>query len=187
MTRWILGEFRTAESMVAALRRLRASGFADLDSHSPFPVEGVDEALALPTSWVPYYTLLGGLLGMLTGYVMQWWCNGVDYPINVGNRPPLHWNQFWLPTTIPVTFELAVLFASFGAFFGQFWANRLPQPYHPVFESEAFRGATLDRFYVSVATGDAEHEEEEIERILNAEACERISVVVTSDGTTREK
>src|SRR5438132_1550299 len=127
--RFVLGEFATPERMVEGARSLRAHGHQGVDTYSPFPVEDVDEALRLPRSRVPLICLLGGITGALTGYLMQWWCNGVDYPLNVGNRPPLGPASLWLPNAIPITFELGVLFGSFGAFFGLLAILRFPRPY----------------------------------------------------------
>jgi hypothetical protein len=149
MRRFVLGEFATGEQMVAAAAALREAGHVDLDSYSPFPVHGADEALGLRRSWIPLIVLCCGLLGAATGYSLQYYCNVWDYPINVAGRP-LHSP----PTYIPVVFELAVLFGSLGAFLGTWALAGLPRPHHPVFELEAFRSATIDRFWISLRTTD---------------------------------
>jgi hypothetical protein len=177
MSTFVLAEFATPERMLDAARRVREAGFSNVDTHSPYPVEGTAEALALPKSQVPLFTLIGGVTGALTGYLMQWWCNGVDYPIVVGNRPPLSYATWWLPNNIPITFELGVLFGSFAAFFGFFFTNRLPRPYHPVFDLESFRTATVDRFWVSVATEDPAREQADITAHLEAAGAARVAVV----------
>ena len=71
--------------------------------------------------------------------------NAFDFPINVANRPPHS-----PPTQIPITFELAVLLGASSAFFGLFALLRLPEPYHPVFEAESFRRASIDSFFLSL-------------------------------------
>ena len=107
MALFVLGEFERGEGMVSAIHRLRALGYRDIDGHCPYPVEGMAEALDLAPSLVPRFVLIGGLLGATFGYLMMYWCNVVDYPINVGGRP-LH----SYPAFIPITFELAILFGS---------------------------------------------------------------------------
>jgi Protein of unknown function (DUF3341) len=150
MRRFVLGEFAEPQDCVSAARALREQGVAGLDAYSPYPLHGIDEALALPPSKVPLVALTGGVLGALGGYVLQWWMNGVNYPINVGNRPP---HGFW--TNIPITFESGILLAVLSIFFGSIFVFfRLPRTYHPVFESEQFRTASLDRFWISAETED---------------------------------
>ena len=152
MRRFVLGEFSKPEACVEAARTLHAQGVVGLDAYSPYPLHGIDEALELPPSKVPLVALTGGLLGLIGGYAMQWWMNGVDYPINVGNRPP---HGFW--TNIPITFECGILLAVLSIFFSSvFGFFQLPRTYHPVFESEQFRTASLDRFWISAETEDEE-------------------------------
>jgi hypothetical protein len=148
MSTYVLGEFRHSGPMITALRALRESGEKELDAYSPYPLHGTSEALGLTRSRVPALALTGGLLGAFTGYGMQWWMNAVDYPINVGGRP-LHSAPSW----VPITFELGVLFASFFIFFGSLGLFGFPRPYHPVFEAEEFRRASVGTFWVSVDLG----------------------------------
>ena len=141
---YVLAEFKDPRALLAAARRLRELGHRRLDAHSPYPLQGVDEALGLRPSIVPLIALVGGVLGAFTGYVMQWWMNAVDFPINVGNRPPHS-----PPTNIPITFEMGVLFAAVCLVIGLFSLAGFPRPYHPVFEVEAFRTASIDALWLS--------------------------------------
>lgn len=142
---WVMAEFATPDALVDATRQMREKGFQGMDTYSPYPLHGGSEALGLPPSRVPFIALCGGLTGVVTALAMQTWMNSVDYPINVGGRPILS-----LPAWVPITFELGVLFAAFGIFFGLLGLSRLPQPYHPVFESEAFRSASTHGYWLSV-------------------------------------
>ena len=152
MTRtWILGQFANPEALVGAARKLRELGHTELDTYSPYPVEGIEDAIGLRRSRVPLICLIGGLTGASGGFLMQWYLNAVNWPINVGGRPP-----FAAPSFIPVTFELGVLLGSFAAFFGLFAILGLPRPHHPVFEVEAFRSASQDGFWLSVCSRAAE-------------------------------
>ena len=173
MRRFVLGEFSQPEACVEAARLLHAQGIPGLDAYSPYPLHGIDEALELPPSKVPLVALIGGLLGLLGGYAMLWWMNGVDYPINVGNRPP---HGFW--TNIPITFECGILLAVLSIFFSSiFGFFQLPRTYHPVFESEQFRTASLDRFWISVETEDEAKVEGLLEQ-LRAVGAKRIHTVL---------
>lgn len=149
MTRRILIELGTPEALVPVIARLRALGFRELDAHTPWPVKGVEEALGLPRSPVARRTLIAGLLGALTAYLIQWWTNAVDYPLDVGGRP-----AHAAPAFVLITFETTVLFAGITAFLSVFRLSRLPRFWNPLTEVDAFRSATIDRFWISVA--DAE-------------------------------
>jgi hypothetical protein len=149
---YVLGEFEDDRALLAAARALRAQGRASLDLHTPYPIHGAEEALGLRRSTVPIVTLVAGITGALTGYLLQWYTVGFDWPLNVGNRPPHS-----PPAFIPVTFELGVLFAALSIFFGLLFAYfRFPRLYHPVFEVEAFRNASIDGMWLSAEVPDPE-------------------------------
>ena len=148
---YVLAEFRDDRALLAAARRLRALGHQRLDAYSPYPVHGIDEALGLEKSRIPLIALVGGVTGAVGGYVMQWWMNGVDFVINVGNRLPHS-----PPTNIPITFETGVLLASLSIVLGLFALCGFPRTYHPVFEVEAFRTASVDALWLSAEVSGAE-------------------------------
>jgi hypothetical protein len=175
MRRFVLGEFSEPAACVAAARKLREGGVSGLDAYSPYPLHGIDEALELPRSKVPLVALTGGVLGALGGYTLQWWMNAVDYPINVGNRPQ---HGFW--TNIPITFESGVLIAVLSIFFGSIFVFfGLPRTYHPVFESERFRTASLDAFWISAETAD-EGAVPELERKFREAGAHKVHTVMES-------
>ena len=150
--RFILAEFPTPEALLDGVSQVRLRGNKLIDSHTPYPIHGMEEALGMKRFKIPTLVLLGGLAGALIAYSMIYYMNVFDWPLNIGNRPP-HGPL----ANIPITFELAVLLAGSSAFFGFFALAKLPTPYHPVFESEAFLRASIDAFFLSVeipADGD---------------------------------
>lgn len=171
MRYWVLGEFRSGEAALAAIRRLRDQGRRDLDTYSPYPIEGVSEALGLRPSWVRVIGLVAGLVGAVFAYWLQWFCNAADFPINVGGRP-LH----AYPSFIPITFETTVLFASLAIFFSLMFIYRFPQVHHPVFEVDAFQSASVDGFWVSVTT-KSEQEAREVAASLRSLEAAQVSMV----------
>lgn len=173
MRYWVVGEFSSGDEAKKALRRLRELGYAKdaLDAFSPYPVEGLEEVLELKPSPVRGLALMAGLGGAAFAYLVQWWTNAVDYPLNVGNRPP-HAG----PAFVPITFETMVLSASLTIFLGLMWLFRFPRPHHPLFELESFRTASTGGFWVSVTTERREETEPVLRHLRELEA-KKTSVV----------
>ena len=157
----LLAEFDSPSEVLAATRRAYAEGYRKMDAYTPFPVHDLAEALGTHKSYVPMVTLIGGILGGLTAYLLQYWINTIAYPLNIGGRPFHSW-----PAFIVVTFEMTVLFAGIAATFGMFTLNGLPQPYHPIFNSEEFAAATRDKFFLCIEATDPRFERAETERFL---------------------
>jgi hypothetical protein len=143
--RYVLARFSTPEALLDGTRKVREAGHKSVDTHTPYPIHGLEEALGIKWFKIPTIVLLGAIAGACIAYSMIYLTNVVDWPLNIGNRPPHS-----PPANIPITFELAVLMAGTSSFFGFFTLARLPQPYHPVFESEAFARSSIDGFFLSV-------------------------------------
>lgn len=148
---WVLAEFATPAALIDAARGVRAKGYQGVDAYSPYPLHGIDDALGLGRSKVPMIALIGGLSGVALAWGFQVWMNGIDYPLNVANRP----TTAGAPYMVPIIFELGVLLAALSIFFGLLALSRLPQPWHPAFEVEAFRSASTHAFWLSVPLTDA--------------------------------
>ncbi len=145
----LMAEFQTPAALLHATREARGAGYVRLDAYSPFPVEGLAEAVGLKKNRVSFIVLGGGLLGCALAYFMQWYANIFDYVLNVGGRPFHSW-----PSFIPITFEFAILCASFAAVIGFLALNGLPRLYHPVFEAPNFERASQDRFFLCIEARD---------------------------------
>ncbi|HZR31283.1 MAG TPA: DUF3341 domain-containing protein [Terriglobales bacterium] len=145
----MLAEFDSPSALVAAARRAYEEGYRRMDGYSPFPVEELSEAIGFHRDNVSLVVLIGGIVGCVGGYLMQWWISAVSYPINVGGRPYHSW-----PAFIPVTFEMTVLVAGLSAVLGMLALNGLPMPYHPVFHEPRFAFATRDRFFLAIEARD---------------------------------
>ena len=158
-----LAEFKTAEELIHAARRAREAGYSHVEAYAPFPVEGLVEAVGSYKDRVPLITLLGGVIGGAGGYFMQWYSAVVHYPIDVGGRPYNSW-----PSFIPITFELTVLAAAFGAVLGMLALNGLPMPYHPVFNVPEFKRASRDRFFLCIEARDPKFHLEETRQFLQS-------------------
>jgi hypothetical protein len=145
----LMAEFDDADTLVAATARAHQEGYRQMDSYSPFPVEGLHEALGLSHSRLPLVVLMGGIVGCIGGYLLQYWTNAVSYPLIVAGKPPNAWPMF-----IPVTFECTILGAALAAVFGMLAMNGLPMPYHPVFNVPRFALASRNRFFLCIEATD---------------------------------
>jgi hypothetical protein len=159
----IMAEFEDHDRVVEAAKRAYAEGYRELDAYSPFPVEGLAEALGREYSPVPLFTLLGGMAGGLGGYFMEWYSMGRLYPLNVGGRPHNSWPNF-----IPITFELTILIGALSTLVAMLVLNRLPQPHHPVFNVPEFRRASIDRFFLCIEAQDPKFGREGVHRFLQS-------------------
>lgn len=146
MTRALYGlmaEFSEADILVGAAREARARGWPRVEAYAPFAVEGLAEAVGAPPNRVPLATLLGGIVGCVGGYGLQWYAATIDLPLNIGGRPLHSWPMF-----VPTTFELTVLCAAFAAVIAMLWGNGLPRLNHPVFDAPDFGLASRSRFFL---------------------------------------
>lgn len=167
----LLAEFSEAKLLLKAVQETRGAGYQQIDAFAPFPLEGLSEAIGFTKDRVPLLTLVGGALGGIAGYMMQWYANVVDYPINVAGRPMHSW-----PAFIVITFEMTVLGAALSAAFGMIVLNRLPKLYHPVFTQENFSRASKDRFFLCIEADDTH-----FDSLKTADFLRRLGAIAVSE------
>jgi hypothetical protein len=146
----VMAEFASGPALLAGIRALRGAGVSRFDAFTPYEVAGLQELLGVRRSRLTWIALLAGLLFGGGAYLLQWWINVVDYPLNIGGRP-----YHSAPAFIPITFEMTVLFAAAAALISAIALGGLPRLWHPVFEVEGFERASIDRFWLAVGAGDA--------------------------------
>jgi len=159
----LLAEFPGPEQLVAAARAAHQDGYRKMDAYTPFPVEGLAEAIGFHTTRLPLLILGGGLVGCLGGFALQYWVSVSAYPENIGGRPLNSW-----PAFIPVTFELTVLLASITAVCGMLGLNGLPMPYHSLFNVPRFAEASRDCFFLCIESRDPRFNPETTRRFLES-------------------
>ena len=154
----LLGEFDSADACATAIEKLRERGHPPVDAYMPYAAKNVEEALGLPPSPLPRYVLFFGLLGAGVAYLILWWTQSVNFPLDVGGHPT---NA--VPAFVGITFETTVLFAAFAAFFGMLRLCRLPRLWHAAFEVPGFDRASVDRFFVVLP---AENDDRDLHLLL---------------------
>ncbi|MGD8453875.1 MAG: DUF3341 domain-containing protein [Phycisphaerae bacterium] len=156
-------EFDDAEALLEAARRVRDAGYTRWDAHTPFPLHGLNDAMGLRPTRLPWLVLGGGLTGALVGLVLQYYTNAFDYRMLISGKP-----YFSLPANIPVMFEMTILFAALTAFVGMLALNDLPRWYHTLFTNARFRRVTADRFFISVEAADPRFDETQTRALLES-------------------
>jgi hypothetical protein len=167
-----LAEYGSSAELVHAAEQVRDAGFARWDCLTPFPVHGLDRAMGVRKTILPWIVLGAGLTGLITAVVMQWYVNNPgtqsgatyllsSYPLVISGKP--YWS---LPANVPIIFELAVLLSAFGTFFGLWALCGLPRFYHPAFGVARFRRVTDDKFFILVEAKDRKFDAERTRKLL---------------------
>ena len=142
------------------------------DCHTPYPVHGLDAAMGVKPTLLPWIVLCGGFFGFSGGLLMQGWMNAIDYPFLISGKP-----FFSIPASIPVAFEMTILFSAFASFGGMLLLNGLPRLYRPHFRSDRFRRATADRFFISIDGRDRQFDVDSNSRLLQELGASAVEVI----------
>lgn len=145
----ILAEFVDSDELLAAAERVHAEGYRRVEAYSPLPVDQLAEALGFHRTRIPMVVLIGGIVGCLSGFALQYYTTVIAYPLNIGGRPLFSW-----PSFVPVIFEMTILVAALSAVLGMLALNGLPRPHHPLFSIPEFDRATQDRFFICILASD---------------------------------
>jgi hypothetical protein len=159
----VVGDFDTPEDLLRAIRTLRVAGFTKMEAFTPFPIHGIDEALGEPRSPLGRVVIVAALLGLASAVALQWWTGAVDYKLIIAGKP-----LFALEPSVPIMFELSVLFGSFGALLGMFHLNKMPTYYHAFFNYSKAAGASNDRFLLAVEAVDPKFRGEQLKTLLDS-------------------
>ena len=174
----LLAGFASARELYHACERVRDAGYTRWDAHSPFPVHGLDNAMGLGRSRLPYVTLVCGLSGAIGGFLLQMWANGIAYPIAISGKPLFNWQPY-----IPITFELGVLLSALSTVTALFAFTQLPMLFHPLFNSRAFERVTDDGFFISVEVWDPKFNATETGRFLRQIGATHVELIQRTAAT----
>jgi hypothetical protein len=168
----LLAEFERVDALYRACEGVREAGYTRWDAHTPFPVHGLDAAMGLRSSKLPWIVLAMGLTGAALGFGLQVWVHSYEYPLVISGKPYFSW-----PAYVPITFELGVLFGALGAVVGMLALNRLPMHWHPLFDSERFERSTDDRFFISIESWDPRFDAVGTRRLLESLGARAVTMV----------
>jgi len=168
----MLAEFASPGKCLRAAEKIRDAGFSKWDTHTPFPVHGMDKAMGLPDSRLGWIVMVMAITGFSSAAAMIYYMNVYDYPIIVGGKPALA-----IPSWAPVVFELTILFSAFGAVFGMLGMNQLPRHHHPIFNSDRFERASDDMFFLSIDVDDPKYNEAKTRAILEGAHATHVEIV----------
>ena len=170
-TSGLIAQFAGPEQLLAASTKVREAGCTNADAYSPFPIHGIDEALGIKRTILPWFVLAAGLSGGFAAGMMQWWMNATDtielpligqgYSFLISGKP-----QWSLPANIPVIFEVIILSSAFASLFGMFALNGLPKFYNPLMKLEPFRRVTDDGFFLHVQESDPGFNQSKLESLF---------------------
>ena len=177
----ILAEYDTPSQILHAAREIRKAGFTKWDTYTPFAVHGIDDAMGIKMTILPWFTLGAGLTGLATAIALQWWTNAFDYPWIVSGKP------FWsIPANVPIMFELTVLLSAITTLVGMLMLNNLPEPSHPLDQVRRFARVTDDKFFLMIQASDPKFDDSETRELIEATHPVAIEVVF-EDRKTEDK
>jgi hypothetical protein len=173
----LLAEYDSPRALFHACEQVRDAGYRKWDAHSPFPIHGIEHAMGLGRSRIPYVTLVFGLAGAIGGMALQIWANATAYPMIISGKPLFNWQPY-----VPITFECGVLLASLATVFAMFGFNKLPMLFHPLFGADRFDRVTDDGFFISVEAWDPKFDAAGTERLLASTGATRVQLVRRREG-----
>ena len=153
----VAGIFNDEFKILEAAEKMRLAGYKKFDAITPFPVHGMEEAVGIKRSWIPFVTFVFGLTGLSAGLGLQYWTSAVSWPINVGGKP-----LFSIPAFIPVTFELTILFAALSSVITMFIVNGLPTKNPPIIDPDL----TSHKFALWVPEDEEGYSVEKVEAFM---------------------
>ena len=156
----LMGYFLTPAEIYKACEELRDAGYTHFDAQTPFPVHGLERAMGLKPSKLPWVVLASGTLGLLSAIALTYFVS-TDYPLNISGKPSFSYQAY-----VPIMFELTVLFSALGTFFGLWTMNRLPMFFHPSLAHPAFERATDDAFFITVEVTDPKYDPKKTRELL---------------------
>jgi Protein of unknown function (DUF3341) len=168
----LVAEFSEVDDIMTAAEKAKKAGYKRMESYTPFPVEGLDEAVGHEPTKLGWVVFWMGVVGILTGFFLQYYANVVFYPLDIGGKPLNSWPNF-----VVITFECTIIFSAFTAGLFMLGRNGLPRPYHSIFNTPGFERATRDRFFLCIEANDDKFELDKTKAFMETLGANRVSEV----------
>lgn len=174
----LLAEYESPAEILAASRKVREAGFSRWDTFTPFPVHGIEKAMGIKMTILPWIVLGAGLTGLATAILLQWWTNSYNYPWIISGKP------LWsIPANVPIMFELTVLFSGITTLIGMLVLNNLPMPAHPLDFVKRFARSTDDRFFLLIEAADPKFDEVRTRQLIDGTHPKAVEAVLEDRST----
>ena len=168
----ILARFDSPKTLMLAAKKVKDNGFTKFDCHTPYPMHGLDDAMGMKRSILGYIVGVGALGGAALGLLLQWFASAYAYPIVISGKPYFSWQAYMI-----ITFVTMVLGGALSSLLGMFHLNRMPAYYHPLFNSDQFKRATDDGFFISIESEDKLYDQDNTIEFLKSIGGEDIEVI----------
>jgi len=168
----ILARFDSPKTLMLAAKKVKDNGFSKFDCHTPYPMHGLDDAMGMKRSILGYIVGVGALGGAALGLLLQWFASAYAYPIVISGKPYFSWQAYMI-----ITFVTMVLGGALSSLLGMFHLNRMPAYYHPLFNSDQFKRATDDGFFISIESEDKLYDQDNTIEFLKSIGGEDIEVI----------
>lgn len=172
----VIAEFADPADLMHAAEKVRDGGFSKWDTHSPFPIHGMDDAMGLKPSILGFFVFFIAAGGGTFALLFQCWVHAIAYPLAIAGKPLLS-----IPAFIPITFEMAILSAAFATVFGMFAMNKLPRFHHPLWYSDRFHRATDDAFFIAIEAGDSKFDKQRTVEFLTSIGGTNVELLTSND------
>lgn len=168
----ILGNFTDVNALTHAAEKVRDSGYLDFDIFTPYPVHGLEKAMGVKKTILPYISFFGGVSGLATAVGLMWWTGAYDYKLNIGGKP-----FFSVEFGMPVMFELTVLLTALFTFAALWGLCKLPRWYNELQHDEGFQRACDDIFVVAIFATDQRFSAETTKKFLSEIGADDVRLV----------
>jgi hypothetical protein len=168
-----MGLFETPAELYHACEELRDAGYKSVDAMTPFPVHGLEKALGLEPSKLPWFVLVGGAVGLSSGIALTWYVN-FDYPLNISGKVPFSYHVY-----IPVYFELTILLSALTCFFTLWVLCKVPTFFHPTMRHKSFPRSSDDGFFVTIEATDPKYDSDEVKALLEKLGAKEVEEVAS--------
>ncbi|MCB1190838.1 MAG: DUF3341 domain-containing protein [Leptospiraceae bacterium] len=164
----VFGLFDEPSQILEAARKTKAKNYEGFDCLTPYPIHGIDEAMGLARSGIPWISFIMGLFGCTMAFGYQYLTHAHDWQLNIAGKA---WNAW--PAFIPITFEGTIFFAGVLSVFSLIFLAKLTKPNRKILHPDI----TNHRFALWIPSSAPGYKEEEVINFMNGLGAKEVTVV----------